>query len=402
MAALASPLIRTIWNWAFKIPNKRTFDMSCYHLRGSRSAFTLVELLVVIAIIGILVGMLLPAVQSVRSAARRTQCANNMRQIGLAVHNYHDSNGHFPTTTTGPEFSDGTCVGGFYSWLAMILPQVEQQNLYDAIDFNVPLSDHCNYASSSDYLDYSIAPSHRNAGPARTLINTFLCPSDPAGVVQSHENGEQLAPGNYAANVGWPKRSYWPDDDQPLDRQNGVFGMINPSAPDPWQIAEINMGNITDGLSNTVAVSERKVSAINLIETPWGGSFVDPNADVNMQSFCGGGISSRSLDRWIIYGGSVSQSDPQYAEKHGHAWISGWTFAANTYMHVFRINDRNCHVYGGEGIGNNLVTPGSYHARGINVLMADGSVAFRSESINLQLWWALGSARGGEALARYQ
>ena len=182
--------------------------MNCNQIRASRSAFTLVELLVVIAIIGILIGMLLPAVQAVREAARRTQCANNIKQIGLAVHNYHDANRHFPTTTTGPELSDGTCVGGFYSWLAMILPQVEQNNLYNSIDFGVPLSNHCNYATSSEYVLYGIAPDHPNAEAAGTLVSTYLCPSDPEGFVRSHDGGEQLAPGNYAANVGWPKSSF--------------------------------------------------------------------------------------------------------------------------------------------------------------------------------------------------
>ena len=82
--------------------------------------------------------------------------------------------------------------------------------------------------------------------------------------------------------------------------------------------------------------------------------------------------------------------------------MSGWTFAANTFMPVFPINGRNCHIYGGEDIGVNLVTPGSYHTNGVNVLLADGSVKFWTESMDLQLWWAMGSANGGEVDAQYR
>jgi len=366
------------------------------------SAFTLVELLVVIAIIGVLVSLLLPAVQAAREAARRMQCSNNLKQIGLALHNYESAHRFIPTTTTGPDTEGGACGSGFYSWLAMILPYAEQSSLYEKIDFSQSLSSHCNYTHSSDYLDYAINPSHPNAEAARTLVGTYLCPSDPAGVVQLHDGGEQLAPGNYAANVGWPMESYWPGTHSPIERQNGVFGLYNPSDPDPWQVREVKFRDITDGLSNTAAVAERKISAISIIDTWWGGRMIAPNTDVNMQSFCGSSINARSLDRWVPYCGSVTHGDPAYVEKHGHSWISGWTFAANTYMHVMPIGDRNCHVYGGEGLGNNLVTPGSFHPGGIHVLMADGSVGFRSESIDMRLWWAMGSANGGEVLAQQE
>lgn len=368
--------------------------------RAARDGFTLIELLVVIAIIGVLVAILLPAVQAAREAARRIQCSNNMKQIGLALHNYHDVHGCIPTTTTGPDTSGGGCGSGFYSWMAMILPYVEQGNLYEQIDFDVPLSNHCNYSNNGDYADYGIAPGHPNAAAARTLVATYLCPSDPASVLQTHDDGEVLAPGNYAANVGWPMLSYWPGRNQPLERQNGVFGLLNPGQPARWQVPSIKFRNITDGLSATAAVAERKVSAVTFVDTWWGGSTVSPETDENMQSFCGSSIRERSLENWVPYCRSVTFSDPIYIRKHGHAWISGWTFAANTYMHVMPIGERNCHVFGGESNGNNMVTPGSYHSGGVNVLMADGSVDFRSESVDLRVWWAQGSANGGEIHSR--
>ncbi|MEM8541635.1 MAG: DUF1559 domain-containing protein [Pseudomonadota bacterium] len=364
-----------------------------------RRAFTLVELLVVIAIIGVLVGLLLPAVQSVRLAAQRTQCANNIRQLVLAVHNYHDSIGHIPTTTTGPDLTADAPNGGFYSWMALILPHIEQGNLYNSIDFSLTLADSTSYPSSSSYLDYSISPDHPNAGAAATIVSTFLCPSDPVNGLQSHDNGELLAPGNYAGNVGWARSSFIVGN-EPIERQNGVFGLSNPSAPDTWHFPEVTFQSISDGLSNTAAISERKISDLKIIETAFG-QFVDPDSDENLQSFCGSGLASRSLQRWQSYLGGVSASDPRYAEKHGHAWISGWSFAANTYMHVMPINQRNGHIYGGEGIGYNIVTPGSYHPGGINVTFADGSTHFISESIDINVWWALGSIDGGEIVDEY-
>lgn len=364
-----------------------------------RRAFTLVELLAVIAIIGVLVGMLLPAIQSVRQAARKVQCANNFRQITLAIHHYDSAFGHMPTTTTGPDLSGAAKVGGFYSWLAMILPQIEQENLHNSIDFRLPLSDHTNYTDGSSYLDHSVSPTHPNAAAVGAIVSTFLCPSDPNGFVQTHDNGEMLAPGSYAGNVGWPRSSHL-EGQQPIEKQNGVFGLSNPLSPDAWQVPKIRFQIVTDGLSNTAAISERKISVLRLIETSWG-HFVDPDQDENQQSFCGSGLRPRSLERWQTYLGSVTQSDPRYARKHGHCWMSGWTFAANTYMHSMPINQRNGHIYGGEGIGNNLVTPGSYHAGGVNVAFLDGSVHFLSEAIELPVWWSLGSANGGEVIGDF-
>ena len=161
-----------------------------------RKAFTLVELLVVIAIIGVLVGLLLPAVQAAREAARRMQCSNHLKQIGIAIHNYHDAFRSTPTHFTTAGTSSGVPTSGFYSWLAMILPFVEQQNLYNSIDFRIALADRSNYGNSGNFTNYTISPSHPNAAAAATLIPGFLCPSDPAGSVRVHGN-ERLAPGSF-------------------------------------------------------------------------------------------------------------------------------------------------------------------------------------------------------------
>lgn len=360
-----------------------------------RAGFTLVELLVVIAIIGLLVSLLLPAVQSTREAARRVQCQNHLKQIGLALHNYHAVFDSMPVSMTGADQHDGGAGSGFHSWLARILPQLEQSALYEQIHFDHSLSDRTDYSFDGDYVDYSIAASHLDAKAAAAIVPAYLCPSDPIAFLQ-HSVGTQTAPASYAGNIGWPRSSTGPGVVSPLQRQNGVIGLHNPASPDPWQQPRIRLASIRDGLSNTLAVGERMISDVFESSDGFGGSFVSPNTPMAMRSYCGGASKGRALDRWIQYCEGVSQPDARYSNKHGHAWISGWTFMANHFMPVIPINQRNCHVYGGEDDGMNLVTPSSHHPGGIHVAMADGSVRFLSESIDRELYWALGSSNAGD------
>lgn len=364
-------------------------------INSERVAFTLIELLVVVAIIGILVAMLLPAVQASRETARQMQCKNNLKQIGIAVHNYHDTFGSMPVTLTGSDNADGGCGSGFYSWLSFLLPMVDESALHEGIDFNLSLSAHCDYEFDGDYLDYSLPATHTNAAEAAKVVSTYLCPTDPGGATHLTLQAETAA-GSYAANVGWPRGSTGPRGKGPILRQNGVFGLLNPGSPDPWQKPRVKFRDIRDGLSNTAAVSERVISNLFTFDGTFGGRFIAESVPVSMQSFCAGGGGTRSLGQWANFCRSVSVADAPYSQSHGHAWISGWTFAANTYMHVMSINERSCHVYGGEDDGMNLVTASSHHAGGTHVLMADGSVNFRSVHIDQELWWALGSADGGE------
>jgi prepilin-type N-terminal cleavage/methylation domain-containing protein len=351
-----------------------------------RTGFTLIELLVVTAIIGILVGLLLPAVQSSREAARRLQCQNNLKQIGLALHYYHAAYRCLPVSMTG---------GGFQSWLARILPQLEQSALYEQIHFDLALSERTDYSHAGDYLDYRIAPSHRDAEAAGSVVATFLCPSDPLTTLQ-HSLGTATAPGSYVGNIGWPRGSTGPGVVSPLRQQNGVIGLHNPAAPDAWHKPRIRFADIRDGLSNTLAVGERMIASIYESEDGFGGKFVSPQTPQAMRSYCGGPMRERSLPRWIQICEGVAQPDARYSASHGHAWISGWTFVANHFMPVIPINGRNCHVYGGEDDGMNLVTPSSHHAGGIQAAMADGSVRFVSDSIDRELYWAMGSSNASD------
>jgi prepilin-type N-terminal cleavage/methylation domain-containing protein/prepilin-type processing-associated H-X9-DG protein len=352
-----------------------------------RPAFTLVELLVVIAIIGILVALLLPAVQAAREAARRIQCTNHLKQIGLALHNYHGTFQVFPMTTSGAKPCAAGCCSGFYSWMSLILPFVEQTPLHDSIDFRLGMMDQC-----SGYYSLTVSAAHRNAAAAAAVVPGYLCPSD--SFAQSSVLGSAVpAPGSYTANIGWPDRCTGIDGTlAPLRQQNGALGVVNPRDPDAWQRGQVRLADFTDGTSNTAAVSERLITSAE--------TYLDlGNYGESLHSFCGGGVTARSLPRWVRYCGSVDYPDPTFSVTLGRSWISGWSFLGNTYMHVMPINKRHCHIYGGEHNGNNMVTPGSRHPGGVNVTMADGSVTFMIDTIDMRIWWSLGSRNGGEVSA---
>ncbi|MCC6510172.1 MAG: DUF1559 domain-containing protein [Pirellulaceae bacterium] len=218
--------------------------------QGPRSAFTLVELLVVIAIIGVLVGLLLPAVQAAREAARRMQCSNNLKQIGLSMQNYHDTHKRFPPGAWN-EANNGNRLG----WQVFILPFMEQTNLYNSFNFS-----HNNYTGV-------------NLLPAATAVKTYLCPSNR---VKVNQNGQTPGSGeNPASGMAFTTHYY------------GAMGPkgINPAIPggatlfshDPnptghggysntgvlFRNSRIGMGDITDGTSNTILVGEIAFEAAN-------------------------------------------------------------------------------------------------------------------------------------------
>ncbi len=201
---------------------------------GSRPGFTLIELLVVIAIIATLIGLLLPAVQQVREAASRTQCANNLKQIGLALHLYHDQNQRLPPSHVQGE-------GPSWAWL--ILPNLEQDNLYRL-------------------WDYANLPLYRASDPAlRATVPIYFCPSrrSPAGAITRGfsqrsacvlSDGIRGAPGDYAASIGTTGADY------SLDLPNG---QVVPSDGTFLALAGLRFADITDGLSNTILVGEKHV-----------------------------------------------------------------------------------------------------------------------------------------------
>jgi prepilin-type N-terminal cleavage/methylation domain-containing protein len=202
-----------------------------FHFFARRRAFTLVELLVVIAIIGVLVALLLPAIQAAREAARRTSCASNMRQLGLAMQNYHDTYQKFPIGTTNPDGAVTTVVNNHWTWPSRILPYIEQTGLYQQLNVgsgNVP----------------AVTAGTQLAELIKTPIKTFMCPSDPGNPKQYNNFLSGYPKLNYVAGkpmVMW--RSFEQDS-----------GLANRST---------RMVDVTDGTTNTFFVGERAVANLN-------------------------------------------------------------------------------------------------------------------------------------------
>ncbi len=207
----------------------------------NRHGFTLIELLVVIAIIAILIGLLLPAVQKVREAAARAKCQNNMKQLGLAIHNYHDAVGELPAALEQNMNSAGTIIA--HSWTPRVLPFIEQGNVYNKYRFDI---------------DWDVGSNTAVGGPIRVTISTFLCPSAPQ--TGRHPNRGCL---DYAATTerNWPN-PYVTSAEAPYVSQSdpyfiGVLGHTKATAT-PWvqDKASRTLLSITDGTSNTMMLAE--------------------------------------------------------------------------------------------------------------------------------------------------
>jgi prepilin-type N-terminal cleavage/methylation domain-containing protein/prepilin-type processing-associated H-X9-DG protein len=365
---------------------------SGYLRRSRRRGFTLIELLVVISIIGILVAILLPAVSSARATARRMQCSGNLRQIGIAMTVYHDTLGGYPLTMTsgGAPSATGEYMTGHYSWLAQLLPFIDQQPLHARINFNLNMAD-----TSGDPFDAQISAEHPNATAATTRVSVFLCPADGANDLNLALGSADPAPDNYAANAGWPSMATGYEGERTYPGPyNGFISISNmdPTHHVAWHPDRaIRAKDIRDGLSNTAAVSERLIAQGNSREEIE--YFLD--SEPRLQSFHLNS-SPKTLPR-IVQAATVNpHAHVQYGAYQGRSWISGWTLTGPTYMHVFTPNTLNMHINATAlSEGDNLVTPSSHHPDGVNVLMGDGHVQFISDSIDQEVWWALGSRNDG-------
>ncbi len=315
--------------------------VSCKRSRG----FTLVELLVVIAIIGILIALLLPAVQAAREAARRSQCTNNLKQIGLALHNYHDTYQAFPPGSLRfiiPGVNSWSTQ--HISWEVRILPYLEQQAVYDQVDFEGLQS--WNYA------------------PGNTLRNTNLacyrCPSDYSDArVES-----SWAPTNYVGCSGSDTGHGYTTSDR-----RGMFRDINSTTARPPRMADI-----TDGTSNTMAVSECKINE------PW---------VCDCTSACDWSQCQLGTDGTVLTGNTSN------SQGRGHSWYRAYGGNSWLYNTVLPPNDRltsNHECYNGSGTG--AYGARSRHPGGVNVTLGDASVRFVSETIDINVWRAASTIDG--------
>ncbi len=366
--------------------------------RACRSGFTLIELLVVIAIIAVLIALLLPAVQAAREAARRAQCVNNLKQLGLGVQNYISTNNCLPPlfTSSNPSNSGGssgtsatpTVNSGMWplGWGVALLPFMEQQAIYNAANYSFGASDPPNSLTVS-----------------QVRVNTYICPSESlSGSIWPSSWA------NYAANIGGPP---------PV---SGWSGALVPMAPGPngttpdsmyaslnGNCTTIGLQSLTDGTSNTAAFSEKLVGTTSTAPQIPGGSngkrFHYPvSATESMDT--GGAAAALAF---VAACKSLPASDvtnPGFNPYTAAVWSGshGSTLRFNSYNHYMTPNSASCfNPAGGNPVGDALdaLTAMSNHPGGVNVGFCDGSVRFVKDTVNLATWWALGTRSGGEVVS---
>ncbi len=326
-------------------------------------AFTLIELLVVIAIIAILIALLLPAVQQAREAARRSQCKNNLKQVALALHNYHSTSNTFPQGQSryGPGRGASWCCGG--NWRVMVLPYMDQAPVYGKIDWDGAYS----FGGSTNYARY--------AGGAEVFagltMSTFICPSSTLepnddSVINNPQKGQGHHYVGISGALGVGSFGNVNCDYGGVVRGNGIMGINRNS----------RMAHITDGSSNTIIVAEQ-------------------SARVNL------GGRERNLTN-NYYGGWSGYAGRQATDRVGRPhWGAGTTCIRYKINHG---NGRNKPVGGIPGADNtwdfNTIV-NSYHTGGIHVGIADGSVRFLSENINFTTFNRLGSMNDGDVVGEF-
>ena len=330
----------------------------------NRPAFTLIELLVVIAIIAVLIALLLPAVQSAREAARRIQCTNNLKQIGLALHNYLTAVGVLPPGRFNSHIAGHGNCWGLYS---QILPQLDQMAIYNSLNFNLP--------PDTDALDVS------NSTGFQAFLTTLLCPSDSAEVLITVGNS-QFATHNYNVNVG-ACYSVVQTPVAPLRGvPNGVF----------FENSRVGPADIIDGMSNTVAVTEtvRSTASSTYANDPLGVFLVTGN-----NSSTGPPISSDADYASLCL--SLPSNTTQFQATRGVRWHYGAP-GHSMYNHLRAPNDKLPDCRGGlphstrsDPLWSQLslnIAARSKHPGGVNSLVSDGHVRFVKDSVNVQVWQA--------------
>lgn len=304
-------------------------------LRKRSAGFTLVELLVVIAIIGVLVALLLPAVQAAREAARRMQCKNGLKQLALAIHNYHDVNSAFPigALPVNNDF-DG------HSWYSRILPQIEQTALYNGLNFSV------------------IVGNNNNPDLRATKLPAHFCPSDNAMMQESTNNTWKVWRTNYAANFG--NTNYGGTTKSSETFKGAPFGINN----------AFNFGTVTDGTSNTLLLGE----VVTPKNAGWQGYYGVP-------MYAGGA----GFTGWFTPNslGPDEMARKCFNDNLDTAIAAKCASAGGNQADV----------------ANQVATLRSKHSGGVNSARCDGSVQFLSQNIDLVTYRAMTSAQGAEVIS---